>query len=213
MEKSEVQRKVQLATSEEVFRKTGRIFVPVASSARHVHLCHADVERLFGPGHQLTVFRMLSQPGQYACTEQVTIVGPKGQLAKVRVLGPERSATQVEIAMTDSFKLGIKAPVRMVRQNGRNAGLQARSALPVRSSFPRALSSRHAICIFPRRSVRSSACGTAQPVRLRAEGERAVVFENVIVRSGKGHDMEAHIDTDEANAIAMRGTPMMEVLP
>ena len=104
MEKSEVQRKVQLATSEEVFRKTGRIFVPVASSARHVHLCHADVERLFGPGHQLTVFRMLSQPGQYACTEQVTIVGPKGQLAKVRVLGPERSATQVEIAMTDSFK-------------------------------------------------------------------------------------------------------------
>lgn len=118
MEKSEVQRKVQLATSEEVFRKTGRIFVPVASSARHVHLCHADVERLFGPGHQLTVFRMLSQPGQYACTEQVTIVGPKGQLAKVRVLGPERSATQVEIAMTDSFKLGIKAPVRMVRQNG-----------------------------------------------------------------------------------------------
>lgn len=126
MEKSEVQRKVQLATSEEVFRKTGRIFVPVASSARHVHLCRADVERLFGPGHQLTVFRMLSQPGQYACTEQVTIVGPKGQLAKVRVLGPERSATQVEIAMTDSFKLGIKASVRMVRQNGRNAGLQAR---------------------------------------------------------------------------------------
>ena len=119
MEKSEVQRKVQLATSEEVFRKTGRIFVPVASSARHVHLCRADVERLFGPGHQLTVFRMLSQPGQYACTEQVTIVGPKGQLAKVRVLGPERSATQVEIAMTDSFKLGIKAPVRM---SGKTAG-------------------------------------------------------------------------------------------
>lgn len=162
MEKSEVQRKVQLATSEEVFRKTGRIFVPVASSARHVHLCHADVERLFGPGHQLTVFRMLSQPGQYACTEQVTIVGPKGQLAKVRVLGPERSATQVEIAMTDSFKLGIKAlcacPAK--RPERRAAGS---SALPVRSSFPRALSSRHAICIFPRRSVRCSACGTASP--------------------------------------------------
>ena len=132
MEKSEVQRKVQLATSEEVFRKTGRIFVPVASSARHVHLCHADVERLFGPGHQLTVFRMLSQPGQYACTEQVTIVGPKGQLAKVRVLGPDR----------------------------RDAGS---SAPPVRSSFPRASSSRRAICIFPRRSVRFSACGTASP--------------------------------------------------
>ena len=183
MEKSEVQRKVQLATSGEVFRKTGRIFVPVASSARHVHLCHADVERLFGPGHQLTVFRMLSQPGQYACTEQVTIVGPKGQLAKVRVLGPERSATQVEIAMTDSFKLGIKAPVRM---SGKTAGTPGCRLVGLRDG---------------------------QPVRLRAEGERAVVFENVIVRSGKGHDMEVHIDTDEANAIAMRGTPMMEVLP
>ena len=80
MEKSEVQRKVQLATSEEVFRKTGRIFVPVASSARHVHLCHADVERLFGPGHQLTVFVQARHQG--ACAH--------------------------------------------VRQNGRNAGLQAR---------------------------------------------------------------------------------------
>ena len=158
MEKSEVQRKVQLATSEEVFRKTGRIFVPVASSARHVHLCHADVERLFGPGHQLTVFRMLSQPGQYACTEQVTIVGPKGQLAKVRVLGPERSATQVELAMPDSFKRPSACPAK--RPERRDAGS---SAPPVRSSFPRASSSRHAICIFPRRSVRFSACGTASP--------------------------------------------------
>ena len=164
MEKSEVQRKVQLATSEEVFRKTGRIFVPVASSARHVHLCHSDVERLFGPGHQLTVFRMLSQPGQYACTEQVTIVGPKGQLAKVRVLGPERSATQVELSMTDARSIGIVAPVR---ESGDVAGSERRdagsSAPPGRSSFPRALSSRRAICIFPRRSVRFSACGTASP--------------------------------------------------
>lgn len=87
MEKSEVQRKVQLATSEEVFRKTGRIFVPVASSARHVHLCHADVERLFGPGPSADRVPHAVPAGQYACTEQVTIVGPKGQLAKVRVLG------------------------------------------------------------------------------------------------------------------------------
>ena len=162
MEKSEVQRKVQLATSEEVFRKTGRIFVPVASSARHVHLCRADVERLFGPGHQLTVFRMLSQPGQYACTEQVTIVGPKGQLAKVRVLGPERSATQVEIAMTDSFKLGIKAPVRM---SGKTAGTPGcRLVGPAGEiELSEGVIIARAICIFPRRSVRFSACGTASP--------------------------------------------------
>ena len=211
MEKSEVQRKVQLATSEEVFRKTGRIFVPVASSARHVHLCHADVERLFGPGHQLTVFRMLSQPGQYACTEQVTIVGPKGQLAKVRVLGPERSATQVEIAMTDSFKLGIKAPVRM---SGKTAGTPGcrlvGPAGEIELSEGVIIAARHLHLSEAQCALFGLRDG--QPVRLRAEGER-VVFENVIVRSGKGHDMEVHIDTDEANAIAMRGTPMMEVLP
>ena len=200
MEKSEVQRKVQLATSEEVFRKTGRIFVPVASSARHVHLCHADVER------------MLSQPGQYACTEQVTIVGPKGQLAKVRVLGPERSATQVEIAMTDSFKLGIKAPVRM---SGKTAGTPGcrlvGPAGEIELSEGVIIAARHLHLSEAQCALFGLRDG--QPVRLRAEGERAVVFENVIVRSGKGHDMEVHIDTDEANAIAMRGTPMMEVLP
>ena len=207
-----LERKVQLATSEEVFRKTGRIFVPVASSARHVHLCRADVERLFGPGHQLTVFRMLSQPGQYACTEQVTIVGPKGQLAKVRVLGPERSATQVEIAMTDSFKLGIKAPVRM---SGKTAGTPGcrlvGPAGEIELSEGVIIAARHLHLSEAQCALFGLRDG--QPVRLRAEGERAVVFENVIVRSGKGHDMEVHIDTDEANAIAMRGTPMMEVLP
>ena len=173
MEKSEVQRKVQLATSEEVFRKTGRIFVPVASSARHVHLCHADVERLFGP---------------------------------------ERSATQVEIAMTDSFKLGIKAPVRM---SGKTAGTPGcrlvGPAGEIELSEGVIIAARHLHLSEAQCALFGLRDG--QPVRLRAEGERAVVFENVIVRSGKGHDMEVHIDTDEANAIAMRGTPMMEVLP
>ena len=106
MEKSEVQRKVQLATSEEVFRKTGRIFVPVASSARHVHLCHADVERLFGPGHQLTVFRMLSQPG------------PRARPGAQRHAGGDRHDRLVQ-----ARHQGARPHVR---QNGRNAGLQAR---------------------------------------------------------------------------------------
>ena len=155
MEKSEVQRKVQLATSEEVFRKTGRIFVPVASSARHVHLCHADVERLFGPGHQLTVFRMLSQPGQYACTEQVTIVGPKGQLAKVRVLGPERSATQVELSMTvqnvDAADTVVAVNMELARSYqqamrdiSEQLGVKNDISAGVLTRFPDVLTTRHA---------------------------------------------------------------------
>lgn len=212
MEKCEVQRRVQLATAESVFRKTGRIYVPVASSARHVHLCRADVERLFGPGHRLELFRKLSQPGQFACKEQVTVVGPKGSIAKVRVLGPERGATQVEIAMTDSFKLGIRAPVRM---SGKTAGTPGCKLVGPAGEVDLLegviVAARHLHLSEAQCSLFGLRDG--QVVRLRAEGERAVVFENVVVRSGKGHDMEVHIDTDEANAIAMSGTPMMEVLP
>lgn len=211
MDKASVQRPVQLAVSEQVFRKTGRIFVPVASSARHIHLCRADVERLFGAGYQLQKFRDLSQPGQFACKEQVTVVGPKGRLEKVRVLGPERKATQVEIAFTDSFALGIRPPVRM---SGKTAGTPGCQLIGPAGQIdiPEGV-------IVAARHLHLSAAQAAlfglqdgQIVRLRSEGDRAVVFENVIVRAGSGHDMEVHIDTDEANAVAMSGSTMMEVL-
>ena len=212
MDKSAVQRSVQLAVSESLFQKTGRIFVPVASSARHVHLCRADVERLFGTGYRLQRLKDLSQPGQFACKEQVTVVGPRGQLERVRVLGPERKATQVEVSLTDTFGLGIKAPVRM---SGKTQGTPGCKLVGPAGSIE--LSEG---VIVAARHLHLSAAQAArfglrdgQPVRLRAEGERATVLENVIVRAGDGHDMEVHIDTDEANAVAMAGSTMMEILP
>lgn len=211
MDKCAVQRAVSLATSESVFRKTGRIFVPVASSARHIHLCRADVEALFGAGYQLQHFRNLSQPGQFACQEQLTVVGPKGELKKVRVLGPERKATQVEIALTDSFALGIRPPVRM---SGKTAGTPGCTLVGPNGS----VAIQEGVIVAARHLHLSKAqaalfgLSDGQVVRLRSEGDRATVFENVVVRAGDGHDMEVHIDTDEANAIAMSGTTMMEVL-
>lgn len=211
MDKCAVQRAVSLATSESVFRKTGRIFVPVASSARHIHLCRADVEALFGAGYQLQHFRNLSQPGQFACREQLTVVGPKGELKKVRVLGPERKATQVEIALTDSFALGIRPPVRM---SGKTAGTPGCTLVGPNGS----VTLQEGVIVAARHLHLSKAqaalfgLSDGQVVRLRSEGDRATVFENVVVRAGDGHDMEVHIDTDEANAIAMSGTTMMEVL-
>ena len=211
MDKGAVQRSVQLAVAEALFRKTGRIFVPVASSARHIHLCRADVEKLFGKGYQLQKFRDLSQPGQFACKEQLTVVGPKGQLQKVRVLGPERKATQVEIAFTDSFALGIRPPVRM---SGKTAGTPGCKLIG-----PAGEAEISEGVIVAARHLHLSAAQAAmfglkdgQSVSLRSEGERAVVFENVIVRAGNGHDMEVHIDTDEASAAAMAGSTMMEVI-
>lgn len=211
MDKGAVQRSVQLAVSEAIFRKTGRIFVPVASSARHVHLCRTDAERLFGAGYRLQRLKELSQPGQFACREQVTVVGPKGQLERVRVLGPERKATQVEVSLTDTFALGIKAPVRM---SGKTQGTPGCTLIG-----PAGRLELSEGVIVAARHLHLSAAQAAlfglkdgQTVRLRAEGERATVLENVIVRAGDGHDMEVHIDTDEANAIAMAGSTMMEIL-
>ena len=211
MDKCAVQRAVSLATSEALFQKTGRIFVPVASSARHIHLCRADVEALFGAGYQLRHFRNLSQPGQFACQEQLTVVGPKGELKKVRVLGPERKATQVEIALTDSFALGIRPPVRM---SGKTAGTPGCTLVGPNGS----ITIQEGVIVAARHLHLSKAqaalfgLSDGQIVRLRSEGDRATVLENVVVRAGDGHDMEVHIDTDEANAIAMSGTTMMEVL-
>ena len=86
--------------------------IPVAISARHVHLTQAMVEKLFGPGHHLTIRKPLSQPGQFAAEEEVTLVGPKRSIEGVRVLGPTRSKSQVEISRTDEFYLGVDAPIR-----------------------------------------------------------------------------------------------------
>lgn len=211
MDKAKIQRAVQLSVAESVYRKEGKLYVPVASSARHVHLCRADVEKLFGKGYELKKFRDLVQPGQFACQEQVTVVGPKGKLERVRVLGPERSATQIEIAMTDSFALGIKPPVRM---SGKTAGTPGCTLIGPNGSVEVAegviVAARHLHVSAEQAQMYGLTDG--QSVSLRSGGERSVVFENVIVRAGKGHELEVHLDTDEANAAAMAGSPLMEVI-
>ncbi|MBP3413060.1 MAG: phosphate propanoyltransferase [Oscillospiraceae bacterium] len=211
MDKAKVQRQVQLSVAESVFRKEGKLFVPVASSARHIHLCRKDVEKLFGPGYQLQKFKDLVQPGQYACKEQLTVVGPRGELEKVRVLGPERKDTQIEIAITDSFKLGIKAPIRM---SGKISGTPGCKLVGPAGTAEVAegviVAARHLHVSKAQAALYGLQDG--QVVSLRSGGERSVIFENVVVRAGDGHDLEVHLDTDEANAAAMAGSPMMEVI-
>ncbi len=211
MDKAAVQRQVQLSVAESVFRKEGKIFVPVAASARHVHLCRQHVEQLFGPGYQLQKLKDLSQPGQCACKEQVTVVGPRGQIEKVRVLGPERKDTQIEIALTDSFQLGVKPPIRM---SGKVAGTPGCKLVGPYGSvdIPEGIiiAARHLHVSKAQAALFGLKDG--QVVSIRSGGERSVVFENVVVRAGDGHDLEVHLDTDEANAAAMAGSVMMEVI-
>ena len=173
--------------------------IPVEISAHHVHLAQADVEALFGPGHQLTPMHELSQPGQYACEEKVHLVGPKGRIANVRVLGPTRKETQVEIAMTEQFKLGVQPPIR---QSGDLAGTPG---LTLEGPYGSTQIERGVICaqrhihMSPEDAMRFRVRDN-YVVRVRVEGERELIFGDVVVRVNPAFRLAMHIDTDEGNA-------------
>ena len=173
--------------------------IPVEISAHHVHLSQADVEALFGPGHQLTPMHELSQPGQYACEEKVHLVGPKGRIANVRVLGPTRKETQVEIAMTEQFKLGVQPPIR---QSGDLAGTPG---ITLEGPYGSTLIERGVICaqrhihMAPEDAMRFRVRDN-YVVRVRVEGERELIFGDVVVRVNPAFRLAMHIDTDEGNA-------------
>ncbi len=173
--------------------------IPVEISAHHLHLAQADVEALFGPGHQLTPMHELSQPGQYACEEKVHLVGPKGRIANVRVLGPTRKETQVEIAMTEQFKLGVQPPIR---QSGDLAGTPG---ITLEGPYGSTLIERGVICaqrhihMSPEDAIRFRVRDN-YVVRVRIEGERELIFGDVVVRVNPAFRLAMHIDTDEGNA-------------
>ncbi|MBI2277726.1 MAG: acetate/propionate family kinase [Dechloromonas sp.] len=173
--------------------------IPVEISAHHVHLAQAEVEALFGPGHQLTPMHELSQPGQFACEEQVHLVGPKGRIAKVRVLGPTRKETQVEIAMTEQFKLGIQPPIR---QSGDLAGTPG---ITLEGPYGSTTIERGVVCaqrhihMAPEDALRFRVRDN-YVVRVRVEGERELIFGDVVVRVNPAFRLAMHIDTDEGNA-------------
>ena len=168
-------------------------------SAHHIHLSQEHVEALFGQGHQLTRQSDLSQPGQFACQEQLTIVGPKGRIERVRVLGPARKATQVEIAMTEQFKLGIHPPIRESGDLAGHARLHARRPGRQRHARPgrhlRAAPHSH----DARRRAPLRGAGQVHRARARA-GDRELIFGDVLVRVDPNFRLAMHIDTDEANA-------------
>ena len=183
----------------------------VGISARHVHVTQQDLETLFGPGAQLTVFKNLSQPGQFASNEKVTLAGKKGKFENVRILGPVRKQTQVEISKTDSFALGIEAPVL---QSGTLA-----EAAPITIIGPAgSIELGHAVIIAARHIHMSPEDAEAygvrdgQIVKVRTSGPRALVFENVLVRVHPEFALDLHIDTDEANAAGVKNGDPVEVI-
>jgi acetate kinase len=171
----------------------------VEVSAHHIHLTQEHVEALFGKGHQLTRHADLSQPGQYACQEQLAIVGPRGRIERVRVLGPPRKHTQIEIAMTEQFKLGVHPPIR---ESGDIAGTPG---CTLESPAGSVTVDRGVICALRHIHMTPEDALTygvrdKSVVQVRIGGDRELVFGDVLVRVDPSFRLAMHIDTDEANA-------------
>lgn len=174
--------------------------IPIGVSNRHIHLSRNDLETLFGKGYELTPIKDLSQPGQYACKEQLTIVGPSMRpIENVRVLGPVRKASQVEISMTDSYILKVKPPVR---ESGK-----IKDSAPIRIVGPKGIVELNEGCIIANRHIHMSpdearvfGLSDGDYVDIDVNGKRKTRWFDVQVRVDKDFRLEMHVDTDDANS-------------
>ena len=174
--------------------------VLIETSARHVHLTKEHIEILFGAGHELTHKKDLSQPGQFACEERVTVVGPKKEIAGVSILGPARPATQVEISLTDARSIGVNAPIR---ESGDIAGTGACKLVgpcgEVELTEGVIAAKRH-IHMTPEDAAEFDVKDKdVVSVQVETDG-RALTFGDVVVRVSEKFALAMHIDTDESNA-------------
>ncbi len=176
--------------------------IPLGISNRHIHLSQQDLEKLFGAGYQLNNIKDLVQPGQYACKETLTICGPKGAIEKVRVLGPVRKQTQVEILAGDTFKLGVKGEVRMSGVLGGTPGITLigpKGSVQIPEGVM--IAQRHIHMTFE--DAARFGVTDGEIVDLECEGTRAGLLHDVVIRANNNSRLECHLDTEEANALGM----------
>ncbi len=185
-------------------------YAPVGVSNRHMHIDRETLDKLFGKGYELKRMKDLSQPGQYACEEKVEVVGPKGSLS-VRILGPVRSRTQVEISITDSFALGVPA---IIRNSGDIAGTPGallrgpQGEVDIEEGV--IVAARHVH--LHTSDAQKFGISDKDMVKLRSNGVRGVIFENVLCRVHDEYSLDIHLDVDEANAASLKNGEQMEIL-
>lgn len=187
-----------------------RIFVELEASGRHVHVTKEQALALFG--HPLTPKRELSQPGQYLSNERVTVIGPKGRFDNVAVLGPERSAGQVELSMTDTRTLGIIAPVRLSGDIKDTPGAILQGAQGTVALKEGVIVARRHIHITPEDAQRMGVADK-QVVNLQTYTDRPLTFGDVVVRVSPNFETYVHLDYDEANACGFQSGDLGRILP
>jgi putative phosphotransacetylase len=186
--------------------------IPVGISARHIHVSQEHLDILFGKGHKLTPFKDLGQPGQFACEERVDLVTEKGSFKQVRILGPVRSKTQIELAITDAMKLGLKIPVRDSGDHRDSPGLTIIGPKgEVKLSDGVIAACRH-IHMTPADAA-TFGVKDKQFVKVKmGDDERCLVFDKVLVRVHDSFALEMHVDTDEGNAAGAKSGNFAEIV-
>ena len=185
--------------------------IPVGISNRHIHLSKRDLNTLFGYGYELNKFKDLSQPGQFAAKETVTICGPKGAIEKVRILGPTRNQTQVEILAGDTFKLGIKTEPRMSGELKNTPGVTIIGKCG-------AVTTREGLIIAERHihmsleDAKEFGVKDGDNVKIETEGLRSGILNNVTVRANDNSSLECHLDMEEANAMGLNSKSIIKII-
>lgn len=183
--------------------------VLVEISARHIHLSQEDLEILFGDGYELTVKKMLSQPGQFACEERVKVIGTKGEFPAVSILGPVRKDTQVELSLTDARSIGVVAPVREsgdIMDSGSCKLVGPKGEIEIANGVIAA--KRHIHATTKDAEALGITNGEIVNVQIPTSNGRTLTFGDVVVRVNDSYALAMHIDTDEANAAGMAPNTM-----
>jgi len=185
--------------------------VEAGISNKHVHLSDADLEKLFGAGHKLTLKKELKQPGQFAAEELVDVVGPKAALKGIRVLGPTRKESQVELAMTDARVIGLNLPVRESGKLDGSPGIKLIGPAGELELQKGAIIALRHIHLSPAQAAEAGV-KDKDMVTVQTSGARPLIFQDVLIRSGDAHTREFHVDTDEGNAAGIKNDELVEIV-
>lgn len=199
------------STLREVLNEVISDEVVVGVSNRHIHLSQEDLEKLFGVGYSLSKMKDMKQPGQFAAKETVTIEGKKGKFEGVRILGPVRKETQVEISISDSFKLGVKPPIR---ESGKLDNTPGIKIIGPKGSIVKEkgviVAGRH--IHMPKFIADIKGYKDGEIVKVETSGERKTMLYNVLLRVGSNMAKEIHLDMDEANAAGLKNDDYVKII-
>lgn len=197
---------------DEVIRRVKEeAFIEVEASGRHVHLSQEDLEKLFGKGYELTKIKDLSQPGQYACKERITLTGPKGSIHNVIVLGPTRPETQVEVSLTDALSLGVKPPVAQSGNLNGTPGIKLESETGSVELSKGLMAAQRHIHVAAKDAAKFNVVDN-EVVKVKVFGDRPLIFDDVVVRVSEKFNTNMHIDFDEANACGFKNGTLARII-